>query len=694
MSSLKARKFFDLLGLASMIYLVVITVGAYHIVLSILSHFIPVPEFLVLTSQHNMSFFLAITLLYTFLTTPARKKGKIGPLDYALAVASFAAAFYRFLIYHELSIRIGITTTTDIIFGTLTIVLVIEAVRRKVGLALAVITASFALFGLWDSNFDIKIFVERLYLFNVGIYSVPLEVAVSMIAVFLLFANFLEASGIADYFTRLALTSVGDKRGGPAKVTVIASALLGTSTGSATGDTAVIGSITIPAMRRVGYSAEVAAAIAAACGTGAQIVPPVLGSAAFIMPLYLGLTYWHVVLAAIVPAILYYIYLYFYTDLQAIKLGLRGLPDEEIPADKSFIIREMYFLLPLAILVGLLALGFEPGAAALSAAILAVLIIAYRFRRIVGLALSALVAVLFIVLATSLGSLVSAIFLTSALLVLISLTLRSRGAGGTHSSISSKVGEAMIKAFRETTSIILTCAAAGIIAGVLSLSGLTYTLGRIIWDISGGNLVIVLLITMFIAILLGFGLPTPVVYVMTVSILGALAAFLGIPPIVLHFFIFYYGVFAPLTPPVALASYASAALAKADFWRTSLEAFTMTLGAWLIGWSFVLEPNMILTVVRNFDVGTVVRIVISVLTTVVGLVSILISYVGVLWRVGKVGIVVRVLYAAIAILAVVSLAYKVLIPVVLASFLLLLALTMFRGSRYKGMTLFRGGVGA
>jgi TRAP transporter 4TM/12TM fusion protein len=675
-----------------MLYLVLVGTGAYNIALSLLSHYIPIPEALILTSQHHQSLFLAVAMLYTFLTTPARRGSRVTPLDYALAIASFAAAFYRFLIYHELSLRLGITTALDIVFGTLTVVLLIEAVRRKVGLALALITAFFAIYGLWDAGFDIKIFVERLYLFNVGIYSTPLQVAVLMIAVFLLFGSFLEASGVSDYFTRLALALVGDKRGGPAKVTVVGSALLGTTTGSATGDTAVIGSFTIPAMRRVGYRAEVAAAIAAACGTGAQIVPPILGSAAFIMPLYLGLTYWHVVLASIVPAILYYTYLFLYTDLQAIKYGLRGLPREELPRDRSFILKEVYLFLPLALLVYLLASGFDAETAALSSLVLALLVIAYRIQRALGAALTALVAVLATAFFVILNSIASVIFIVSALSVIVALALRF--SQGSPNSVSHKTEEAMVRAFRESISIILTCAAAGVVAGVLALSGLSYQLGKIIWEVSGGNLVIVMLIVMLIAILLGFGLPTPVVYVMCVSILGPLAAFLKIPPIALHFFIFYYGIFAPLTPPVALASYAAASIAKADFWRTGLEAFTMTLAAWLIGWSFIFEPSMLLVPVREFSPGAVVTIVVSAAVTIVGAVSALISYTGVVWRVGRVGEVLRVVYATIAFLAVASLAYRVLIPAVFAVFALLFALTVLKGFRPGSLLSSRGGLSA
>ena len=685
-------RFLSLLALISMLYLVLVGTGAYNIALSLLSHYIPIPEALILTSQHHQSLFLAVAMLYTFLTTPARRGSRVTPLDYALAIASFAAAFYRFLIYHELSLRLGITTALDIVFGTLTVVLLIEAVRRKVGLALALITAFFAIYGLWDAGFDIKIFVERLYLFNVGIYSTPLQVAVLMIAVFLLFGSFLEASGVSDYFTRLALALVGDRRGGPAKVTVVGSALLGTTTGSATGDTAVIGSFTIPAMRRVGYTAEVAAAIAAACGTGAQIVPPILGSAAFIMPLYLGLTYWHVVLASIVPAILYYTYLFLYTDLQAIKYGLRGLPREELPRDRSFILKEVYLFLPLALLVYLLASGFDAETAALSALVLALLVIAYRIQRTLGAALTALVAVLATAFFVILNSIASAIFMVSALSVIVALALRF--SQGSPNSVSHKTGEAMVRAFRESISIILTCAAAGVVAGVLALSGLSYQLGRIIWEVSGGNLVIVMLIVMLIAILLGFGLPTPVVYVMCVSILGPLAAFLKIPPIALHFFIFYYGIFAPLTPPVALASYAAASIAKADFWRTGLEAFTMTLAAWLIGWTFIFEPSMLLVPVREFGPGTVATIVVSVAVTIIGLVSALISYTGVVWRVGRVGEVLRVAYATTAFLAVASLAYSVLIPAVFAVFVLLFTLTVLKEFRPGSLLSSKGGLGA
>lgn len=668
------------IAIFAMAYLVVVATGAYNIFLSMLTYIISIPDWLVLTSQHSMSLLLALSLLYTFLTTPTRKGGKIGPIDYTLGAIAFVASIYRFAVYHELSLRIGITTTEDVIFGWLTLILIIEAIRRRVGRELAAVVVAFVVYGLLDVGFNLKLFIEKIYLFNIGIYSTPLEVAVLMIAVFLLFGSLLEQAGIAEYFSKVAMALAGRRRGGPAKVSVLSTALLGTSTGSATGATAIIGTITIPTMVKLGLTPEVAAAITAACGTGSQIMPPVLGSAGFIMPLYLGTTYWYVVVASVVPAVLYYTYLYLYVDLISKRLGLRGLPESEIPGKRE-ILRELYAFAPIALLIYLLSIGFEAGTAALGSLLTVLIIAALKHGKSFSALISTIVFTIFIVFTYQLGSIVSSIMVTSALSILIVFALR-----GLRSSraFSDNIIKGLSKSFREASSIILTCAGAGIIGGVLSLSGLSYTLGRIIWDISGGNMFIVLLISMFIAILLGFGLPTPVVYVTVVSILGGLAMLLNIPKIALHYFIFYFGIFAPLTPPVALATFAAASIAKADFWKSGITAFAMTLASWIIAWGFVLRPNLLLVTVNELTPLNILTILIDASVILMIMVALLFALVGIEWWGGSaLKTPMRLVYGLIAGLGLMGLVVSQITPMFAILFAVALV-TSFTKNKFRG----------
>lgn len=670
-----SKFFVSSIAVFSIIYLVLVATGAYNVILSMLSHVTSIPEWLVLTSQHHMSLLLALSLLYTYFTTPARRGSRVSYIDYVLGIIAFAASIYRFAIYHELSLRIGITTAEDILFGWLTVILTTEAIRRRVGRELAIVVLAFIAYGLWDTKFDFKLFIEKIYLFNIGIYSTPLQVAVLMITVFLLFGSMLEQAGIAEYFSKVATAFAGKRRGGPAKVTVVSTALLGTSTGSATGATAIIGTITIPTMIKLGLTPEVAAAITAACGTGAQIMPPVLGSAGFIMPLYLGVTYWYVVVASIVPAVLYYLYLYLYVDLMSKKLGLRELPESEIPKRRE-VLRELYAFTPIALLVYLLSIGFEAGMAALGSLLSVLIIAALRYGKTLGMLFSTLILVTFAVFAYQLGSTISSIMVTSALSILMVLALLGLRSSR---SFSNNVIKGFQKSFREASSIILTCAGAGIIAGVLSLSGLSYSLGRIIWDISGGNMFIVLLISMFIAILLGFGLPTPVVYVTLVSILGGLAALIGVPKIALHYFIFYFGVFAPLTPPVALATFAAASIAKADFWKAGITAFAMTLASWIIAWGFILRPDLLLVTVGELSLLNVTSILVESLVIVMIMVALLIAYTGVAWwSIDGLKAPMRILYGLIAVLGFVGLMFYQFLPAFAAIFVVVLAVSLIK----------------
>jgi len=676
----KFRFFLNCIAVLAMVYLVVVATGAYNVVLSKLSTFMNIPEYLVLSSQHHLSLFLALSLLYTFFTTPARKGSKVGVIDVILGVIAFTASIYRFVEYNELSTRIGLTTTEDIVFGTLTIVLLIEAIRRKVGIELATIVTAFVVYGLWDVNFDIKTFVERIYLFNIGIYSTPLEVAVLMISIFLLLGSLLEVAGISEYFTKLAMALAGRSRGGPAKVTVLSTALLGTSTGSATGATAIIGTITIPAMVKIGMTPEYAAAITAASGTGSQIMPPVLGSAAFIMPLYLGTTYWHVVVASIIPALLYYIYLFLYVDLISIKLNLKGLSGSELPSKREVLL-EIYLFFPIILLIFLLATGYEAETSALGSLLAVLLIATLRYSKIFGSIVSVSLVALLAIFTYLFGSIALSILLASAVLVIFSIVVGIRQETRHY---STSVTNGISKAFRESVSIILTCAGAGIIAGVLSLTGLSYTLGQSIWNISGGNLYIVLLFVMLISILLGFGLPTPVVYVTTVSILGPLAIFLQLPKTALHYFIFFFGVFAPLTPPVALASYAAASIAKSNFWKTGILAFYATIASWVTAWAFILRPNLLLVTLNNINIENVLTVLLDALIVIISMIFLLASLVGTTWKYSSLNSLARLTFLVIGGFGLICLLIRWLIPIYLALFVVTYWILPFVKTRLRG----------
>lgn len=635
----------------SMLYLIVLGMGTYNIILSTIVPYVKVPEWLVLTSQHHMSLFLALSMLYIFLSKPFRK-GNVRWYDVILALLAFFSVFYRFYTYHELQSRIGITTALDVVFGVLAVILIVEAVRRSVDVVLMGIVVGFILYGLYDVGFDLKQFIERIYVFNIGIFSTPLEVAVFMIAVFMFLASFLSKAGVAEYFTKFSQAFLGDKRGGPGKVNVIASALLGTVTGSATGDTVAIGSFTIPMMKKFGFSSEMAAAIAALSGNGAQIVPPVLGSAAFIMPLLLGVSYWTIVVASIIPAIFYVINALIYVDIYSIKNSLMGLPRDMLPPRRE-VVKDLYYFIPIAALVLILSGGYEPEHAAIFSTILMLLIVAFKNGLRLGAFYAVFLALISLVSVNALGIATEALILFLGGLTLI-LTLVLGMVKG-FKNISKTIYESLVDSFKGSVSIVLTCAAAGIIAGVLSLSGLSYMISRVIWQISGGNAIVVLLLIMFLAILLGFGLPTPVVYVMLATMFGPLAHYMGVNPIVLHMFIFFYGVFAPLTPPVALATYAAASLAQANFWRSGLLAFRMTLAAWITAWLFFIRPELLIVTVNEWGVRSATNFIAALLGGFLILLALFIVIEGYFYRMGYVGIHYRIVYGLIALLTLYSL---------------------------------------
>lgn len=638
------RKALVTISLFSIIYLVMVVSGAFTVLLSITIKYIELPRELFIGLQHHLSLFLALSMAYVFLSRPIGKGGKISWLDVLLAALSFSGPFYRFLEYYELSLRMGITTSFDIFFGVITVITIIEAVRRAGGSALMLVVLGFVLYTLWDVGADLKIFIERLYLYDVGIFSTPLVTAVTWISVFLFFGYFLDELGVSEFFIKLALSTVGHRRGGPAKTSVIGGALIGTTTGSAVGSSVLLSTFLGPGMKKFGYSAEEVAALLAAIGTGAQIMPPILGSAAFIMPLYLGVSYWTIAVASLVPALIYFSLLFIFTDLMAIKRGLFGLPKEELPRLNE-VLKEIYLSLPIALIVILLAEGYDPQLAALASLIVALILGAFKSGKLTGIIGVAVAGGTFLIPMILFNLPVyAALFLSAGMLLPVSLAVGIMKGGR---DLSRRVYNAIIRTMKDAASMVVICAGAGLIAGGISLTGLAYMLGRSIYTITAGNVILVGIITMAISIILGCAVPTPVVYVMTVSILGSLAYLLNIPPLVLHYFIFYYGIFAPLTPPVALAVMASASVTGADYIKSTIIASIMTASLWFVAWAFFFRPEMLVVVVSSWNLHNILMLALGIISSVVGSLALIVAYVGIFYGLGKINTATRIYYSLV-----------------------------------------------
>jgi TRAP transporter 4TM/12TM fusion protein len=514
-------------------------------------------------------------------------------------------------------LRMGITTTTDLVFGLIAIIFLIEAGRRTTGAALAILTLIFIIIGLYDAEFDVTSLVTRIYIYNVGIFSTPFQVATFMIFIFMFFGALLSEIGVGKFFTDIAFALTGARKGGPAKVAVVASSLLGTMSGSATGNVVTTGTFTIPLMKKAGYKAETAGAIEASASTGGQLMPPVLGSAAFIMPLFLGIRYWDVVVASVIPALLYYFALYIFVDQEASKQKAFGVPKEQLPPLRPLLMK-IYYLLPLVVLVSVLSSGFSVEHSAV-ASIMAALLIEWFTRA----GLRKLSGVIFTIFIFSLGYLLGTTGLdvfsilvvvgAISLFITIGIGLILKGAR----EMTDIIMRSLSNSFKSVTPVAIACALAGVIAGVLAYTGLALTLSQFLVELSGGNIIILLVLVVGITILLGMGMPTPAVYVLTATSVAPALVAMGIPEIAAHFFIFYFGILAPLTPPVAITAYAGAAVAKADFWKTGVEAFRMALIGWFIAFSFISKPEMLLLPIEAVDFTVIKNITFGIFASVI-----------------------------------------------------------------------------
>ena len=651
------KKVIDYIASGFALYMILFAYGFYITFIMIIRNIfnLSIPSYLIITQYQHMGMFLAGLMLLSFVVYPLRKDGPKW-YDWLLGIVGASSGLYIFIMYPQLMQRMGIVTPLDMLFGLIAIIFIIEAGRRSIGLAIALLTLVFVVYGAYDAGFRLDELVARIYLYNVGIFSTPFHVATFMIFIFMFFGNLISELGVGEYINSLAFSVAGSRKGGPAKVAVVASSLMGMMSGSATGNVVTTGSFTIPLMKKFGYKPEIAAAIEASASTGGQIMPPVLGSAAFIMPLFLGLRYWDIVVASIIPALLYYSVLYIFVDQEASKQGLFGLPKDQIPPLKPLLFR-FYYLLPIAVLVAVLAQGFDVEQAAI-AAILSALFLEWFTRR----NLSRIYSLIFILIIFLFGcmftwqglDIYATLILLGSIAIIITLLIGIILKGA--KEMTTITLKALSRTFKGIIGVALACAMAGIIAGVLAYTGLAVTMSKSLVAITGGNLFLLLLLSMAIALVLGMGMPTPAVYVLGATLIAPALVTVGINPLAAHYFIFYFGVLAPLTPPVAVTAYAGAAIAKADFWKTGLQAFRMAITGWFIAFSFARYPEMLIVPIQSLSLNTIINIIVGILASMLGGISTHAIASG--YFLGKLSTINRIVFAIAILFVVLSIFYN------------------------------------
>jgi TRAP transporter 4TM/12TM fusion protein len=583
----------------------------------------------------------AVALSLAFLHLPARRGGERGRVpwfDLLAAALALAAGGYLAVRYPQVVDLILLRPPAAVAVGSVLILLTLEALRRATGKILVGIVVAFLLYGLFGDLMpgqlagraqDWRLLAAYLSVDVNGILGMPLLVATTIVVTFVWFGGLLSTTGGSQFFTELALVGMGRFRGGSAKIAVAASALFGSISGSAVANVVATGVVTIPMIKKSGYPAYKAAAIEAVASTGGQLMPPVMGAAAFLMAEFLQISYGAVVLAALVPSLLYYTALFIEADLEAAKAGITRVPEEDIPQLRG-VLSGCHFLLPfLVLLVGLFHYNLQPETAVLSS---------------VG-----------ILLATSLAF----------------------GYQGRRPTLSRLLGS-----LRDTgiavLDIVMICAAAGMIIGVLAISGLGFGLTMGLVQLGGGNLLVLLLLSAVVCIVLGMGLPTVGVYVLLATLVAPALVQVGIHPIAAHLYVMYFGMMSMITPPVAIAAYAAAGLARADPMRTGYEAVRFGWSAYLVPFLFVSSPNLLL-------IGRPVNVAIAVATAIMGVWIASIGVVGYFTRLLSISA--RVAFFVAGVLALIpanafsGAAYTDFVGVALGAFLIVREVRVGRGLR-------------
>ena len=540
-------------------------------------------------------------LLLVFISFPALGKGRPWqPLAWLLGLAGMATAIYQWYFEADLIQRSGDLTTGDMIVGLTLIVLVFEAARRVMGIALPIICACFLVYGLFGQylpgdlmhrGYGLDQIVNQLSFGTEGLYGTPTYVSATYIFLFILFGAFLEQAGMIKLFTDFAMGLFGHKVGGPAKVSVVSSALMGTITGSGVANVVTTGQFTIPLMKRFGYRPAFAGGVEATSSMGSQIMPPIMGAVAFIMAETINVPFFEVAKAALIPALLYFGSVFWMVHLEAKRANLRGLPKDECPNPWKAVRERWFLLIPLFILIYLLFSGRTP-----------------LFSGTVGLALTAMVILgSAIILRVSSKAMRFAFWIALGVLCAGFFQL---GIGVVFGVIAALVAicwfvkggretltlclHALVEGARHAVPVGIACALVGLIIGVVSLTGVASTFAGYILAIGQDNLFLSLVLTMLTCLVLGMGIPTIPNYIITSSIAAPALLELGVPLIVSHMFVFYFGIMADLTPPVALACFAAAPIAKERGLKISFWAVRIAVAGFVVPYMAVYSPALML----------------------------------------------------------------------------------------------------
>ena len=486
-----------------------------------------------------------------------------------MALFALGGCAYITILDENLQLRAGIVYASDILFAILLIIAIFEACRRKMGNPLVIITlvfVAYAFLGKYIPGFlnqpgmTLKKFTSLVYLTTDGIFGSPLYASASYVVLFVLLGAIMSVSGIGDYMTNLATSLFGHMRGGPAKVAVVASGFFGSISGSPTANVIGTGTFTIPMMKKNGFEPEFAAAVEATASTGGAIMPPIMGSTAFIMAEMLGIPYTAVAKAALIPAILYFLAVLFGVDIYAAKHGLKGIPRSQLPKVRSML-KQIYMLAPLIFLIFCMAV----------------------FNM------------------TIVRSGLLTIIVT---LVLVEINPKTR-------MTKEQWLQIPVQTVKSAVSVGIACAMAGIISGVIMGSGLGYRISSILTSVAGTSMLLLLVLTMVVSLIMGMGVPTTAAYLVLASLVAPTMIQLGIPPLAAHMFIFYFGCISSITPPVALAAYAGAGLAGCDPNKTGYKAFRLAFCSFLMPYLFVYNPVLLME-------GGVLDILWSLVTALIG----------------------------------------------------------------------------
>ncbi|MEO8305054.1 MAG: TRAP transporter permease [Betaproteobacteria bacterium] len=556
-----------------------------------------------LSSLPTRSIHVGFVLALAFLLHPIGRRAsrnRIAFYDVILAAVAFALSLYHLEFEAELIQRSGDPTTADLVVGTLMIVLVFEGARRILGLALPIICGAFLAYGLFGQylpsliahrGFGYDQIVGQLFLGTEGIYGIPTLVSATYIFLFILFGSFLEHAGMIGLFNNIALGFVGHARGGPAKVAVISSGLMGTISGSGVANVLTVGQFTIPLMKRFGYTPVFAGAVEATSSMGGQIMPPVMGAVAFIMAETLNVPYVTIVKAAVIPALLYYVTAFWMVHLEAGRAGLTGMPKDECPNPWTAIRKQWFLVLPLAVLVFMLFDGFTPMfAGIIGLALTAMLILGIGIAA--GFASTAFRVAFWVALGLATASFfrygIWPVIIAIALLVAANFVVK--GGRETLATMRSSLTDGA----KQALPVAMACAIVGVIIGVLTLTGAASNFADFILTIGEKSLFASLVLTMLVCLLLGMGIPTIPNYIITSAIAAPALLKLGVPLIVSHMFVFYFGIMADLTPPVALAAFAAASISKGSPMRTGWKATHIAIAGFVIPYMAVYDPSLML----------------------------------------------------------------------------------------------------